>query len=304
MLVVVLAVALASGCGDSGPTAVTELTIARETGSSDAVLSPSQATLVCDGAAAHATGFLRLAAGPACTLVHRGAVQHVMAGQRSRRLCSQLYGGPQSAHIAGTVEGQRVNLTVTRTDGCGTADWQTLEAMLGDPQGTGIPKAKIPPSTASTTTTTQPITYQVKRGDTLTAIAKQFGVPIAAIVAANPGLAPDHLAEGQNLRIPPVSPVRLVITPPARQAGASFELKLTGAQPSETVTFEIDSPGKTYTGPPHKAGADGTVTVTYQSSVTDAAGTYNVVATGDQGANAQASFRVDPVSTNPTATPP
>jgi LysM repeat protein len=197
-----------------------------------------------------------------------------------------------------------VNLTVTRSDGCGTADWHTLEALLGDPQQSGVPKTTNPPTTAATTTTAPPTTYQVMRGDTLTAIAKRFGVPIAAIVAANPGVDPDHLVEGQILHIPPVTPVRLVITPPAGQAGESFELKLTGAQPSETVTFEIDSPDKTYTGPPHKTGADGAVTATYQSSVTDPAGTYNVVAKGDQGTNAQGSFRVNPASTNPTATSP
>ena len=97
------------------------------------MLLPSQATLSCDGGA-HATGYLQNAAGPACAFAARGVVQQVAANQRSRRVCSQIYGGPQHAHLTGTVGGQHVNLTITRTDGCGIADWQTLAPLLGDPQ--------------------------------------------------------------------------------------------------------------------------------------------------------------------------
>jgi hypothetical protein len=97
------------------------------------MLQPSQATLLCDGTAV-ATGFLRSTAERACALVHRRAIQQVAINQRSRRVCSQVYGGPQDAHITGTINAKPVNLTVTRTDGCGTADWQTLEPLLGDPQ--------------------------------------------------------------------------------------------------------------------------------------------------------------------------
>jgi hypothetical protein len=133
VVVVVVGFGLASGCGGSGSGVATQLRIAVQTGSATRVLQGSQARLRCDGTAV-ATGFLRSAAGPACSLVRRGVLQQVAAKQRSRRLCSQIYGGPQSAHITGTVQGQDVDLTVTRTDGCGTADWQTLQPLLGDPQ--------------------------------------------------------------------------------------------------------------------------------------------------------------------------
>jgi LysM repeat protein len=298
VFVVVLGVAIAAVCVGCGSTssAATHLVVARETSSGATVLLPSQATLTCDGTA-HATGFLRKAAGPACALVDRHVVQQVAANQRSRRLCSQIYGGPQSAHITGTVGGQDVNLTITRTDGCGTADWQTLAPLLGDPHQQGFPNAAAAPSTAATTTTAPPVNYLVKRGDTITSIARQFHVPIAVIVAANHLADPNHLVEGQSLVIPPFPPVQLAITPPEAQVGATFELKLTGAQPSETVTFEIDTPDNKYTGPPHAASADGVVTTTYQSAVGNTPGVYNVVAKGNQGTTAQASFRVDTAST-------
>ncbi|MDP9331950.1 MAG: LysM peptidoglycan-binding domain-containing protein [Actinomycetota bacterium] len=244
---------------------------------------------------------MRDTAGLACALVHRGAVLKVAASQRSRRACGQVYGGPQSAHITGTIDGQGVNLTVTRTDGCGTADWQTLERLLGDPQRSDIPNATIAPATTSTV---PPVTYQVKRGDTLTVLARRFGVSIAAIVAINHLANPDHLAEGQPLVIPPIPPIRFVIAPRAAQGGDEFQLKLTGAKPTETVTFEIDARGRKYTGPPHTASAAGVVTAIYHSSVGDTAGAYEVTAKGDQGTTAHAGFRVDPAATTQTDTSP
>ncbi len=226
-----------------------------------------------------------------------GVVQQVAATQHSRRVCSQVYGGPQSAHVTGTVDSHDVKLTVTRTDGCGTSDWQRLAPLLGDPQQQAFPNATATPSTAATTTTAPPVNYQVKRGDTITSIARQFHVPIAVIVAANHLADPDHLVEGQSLVIPPVPPVQLAITPPEAQAGVTFELKVTGAQPSETVTFEIDTPDTKYTGPPHAASADGVVTTKYRTTVDNPPGVYNVVANGNQGTTARASFRVDSAST-------
>jgi LysM repeat protein len=152
----------------------------------------------------------------------------------------------------------------------------------------------------TTTTTAPPITYQVKWGDTLTAIARRFGVSIAAIVATNHLADPDHITEGQVLQIPPAPPVKLVITPPEAQAGEAFGVNLTGAKPSETITFEIDSPdGKKFTGPPHTASPDGAVTATYQTFPVDATGTYFVMAKGNQGTSAQAIFQVDPANTPP-----
>jgi LysM repeat protein len=267
------------------------------------VLLPSESTLSCDPVPS-ATGFLQEVAGAACALVHRGVVQKITKQQHSHQLCSQIYGGPQYAHITGTVSGEPVNLMVTRTDGCGTAAWQTLEPLLGDPERQSVPKAHAAPVTAATTTTAPPRSYQAKRGDTLTSIAKQFGVPISAILTINHLADPDHLVEGQSLLIPPVPPKRLEITPLAAQAGATFTFTLTGAWPSENVTFEIDGPNTKSTGPPHAASADGTVTATYATSGGDTPGVYTVVANGDEGTTTRASFQVNPGSAAPIVTSP
>jgi LysM repeat protein len=216
-----------AGCGNltARSDAATQLTVETKTGTSASALRRTRATLHCDGDA-RATGFLRHTAGPACRLVRRGVLQRVATSQRSRRRqCRPVRGSPQSAHVAGTIRGQRITFTVTRTDGCGTADWQALEPILGHPQR-GSSSSRIP---TSTTTTSPPFTYQVKRGDTLAAIAKRFRMPITTIVALNHLSDPDRLTEGQPLLIPPVPPVQLTVTPAEAQAGAAFAIKLTGA---------------------------------------------------------------------------
>ena len=141
-LAVVLTATLAA-CGGSGSgssDASTQLTITTRT-DGESVLVPSEATLACDGTA-RATGFLAKAAGPACAAVGNGVVAKVQHAQASGELCSQIYGGPQTAHLTGTANGKTVNLRVDRTDGCGVENWNLLEPLLGAPDRTGdVPRA-------------------------------------------------------------------------------------------------------------------------------------------------------------------
>jgi LysM repeat protein len=53
------------------------------------------------------------------------------------------------------------------------------------------------------TTSTVPVQYIVKAGESLTSIAKKFGVTVAALVAFNELADPNHIEEGQQLKIPP-----------------------------------------------------------------------------------------------------
>ncbi|MDP5226497.1 MULTISPECIES: hypothetical protein [Arthrobacter] len=46
-------------------------------------------------------------------------------------MCSQLYGGPETATVTGSVNGKPVSLTLSRTDGCKTAQWNELTPLLG-----------------------------------------------------------------------------------------------------------------------------------------------------------------------------
>jgi len=50
------------------------------------------------------------------------------------------------------------------------------------------------------------VTYTIKAGDTLYALAKAYNTTVAAIVAANPGINPNNLRIGQVICIPQVGP--------------------------------------------------------------------------------------------------
>lgn len=283
----VVAALLLGACGNADPTAATRLEVDAAKGSPNTVLRPSEATLTCDGTP-NGTGFLRDHPVEACAFVRHGAVQRIAALQSRTRECSQIYGGPQHARIRGTIAGHDVDLTVTRADSCGTNDWDTLQPLLGDPEA--APGAA--PTTPATTAPPAATSYVVKRGDTLVAIAKQFGVAVAAIVFVNGLEDPDHLAEGTTLVIPPRPPVQLTVTPTDGPPGSAFALELAGAEPSENVRFQVSSSDGRYTGPPHTATAEGVVDASYQSASDDPAGVYVVVARGDHGTVAQASFRI------------
>jgi LysM repeat protein len=156
-------------------------------------------------------------------------------------------------------------------------------------------------ATGPTTSTTAPvIAYHVKRGDTLTAIANHFGVPVSVIILRNQIANPDRLTEGQTLLIPPAPPIQLLVTPAKGEPGQSFDLKLIGAKPSESITFEIDSPNGKYKGHPHTASTAGLVTATYQTAPTDRPGNYVVIATGTKSSTARAGFVVIPSPTGGT----
>jgi LysM repeat protein len=190
----------------------------------------------------------------------------------------------RAATAAGRLAG--VAISVVLAAGCSAG---SSARRVGASASTGASTS----TTARPTTTTIPlITYRVKRGDSLTKIAERFRVSVSAIVRRNHIANPDRVAAGRVLVIPPAPPLMLVVTPVRGAAGQTFHLKLSGARPSETIRFEIDSSAGKYRGGPHTAPADGAVTATYQTAFGDATGIHNDIATGDMGTTVRASFRV------------
>jgi len=86
----------------------------------------------------------------------------------------------------------------------------------------------------------------------------------------------------------------LAVTPAKTTPGHGVQIALGGAKRSESVTFRIDSPTGSFTGPSHTAGNDGTVTTSYTPPIDATPGMYAVVVSGTQGTTAQATFEVDP----------
>jgi hypothetical protein len=130
-----LALAIA-GCGSARPVAVRDETPATSLRVQVRPMPGAavrRATLTCDGSPA-ATGFITDSRA-ACALVSvAGKAQaRLVAGSRPNQVCTQLYGGPQQAQVTGRIMGRPVDVTVTRADGCGVADWSLLEPLLGPP---------------------------------------------------------------------------------------------------------------------------------------------------------------------------
>jgi hypothetical protein len=75
----------------------------------------------------------RLACGGAkpCDGAKLARLARALAPQDPQRACTLQYGGPERAHVTGTLEGKPVDATVTRTNGCGIADYKALFAALG-----------------------------------------------------------------------------------------------------------------------------------------------------------------------------
>ena len=102
----------------------------------------------------------------------RGAVTKVAASPAPSPASARGVRRAAERPSPGPSEGGGSTSRSPSADGCGTADWQTLQPILGDPArstGSRPPEDARPP-----TTTAPPVVYQVQRGDTLTEIARHF----------------------------------------------------------------------------------------------------------------------------------
>ena len=81
----------------------------------------------------------------------------------------------------------------------------TVAASSGPAPPTTQSSTTAPATPPPTPATTEPGVYIVQKGDSLTSIAKQFGVSVAQLVAANNIKNQDHIEEGERLTIPPAA---------------------------------------------------------------------------------------------------
>ncbi len=110
-------------------------------------------------------------------------------------------------------------------------------------------------------------THVIAKGDMLSALAKRYGVPREAILAANPGITPTNLKLGQTLRIPGKGEAKAEAAVPAPDAKASPEA---GTAP--------ESPKPEVQPAPEKAIDRETAQVPIQEPSAAAAGTHVIVA--------------------------
>jgi Subtilisin inhibitor-like len=69
----------------------------------------------------------------ACAVLARAAAAGTdpFAPTPKDQMCTQIYGGPQTATIKGTWNGRPVDATFDRKNGCETKRWNDLAALLG-----------------------------------------------------------------------------------------------------------------------------------------------------------------------------
>ncbi|MCZ2837500.1 SSI family serine proteinase inhibitor [Modestobacter sp. VKM Ac-2985] len=66
---------------------------------------------------------------------HLGELEEPFAPVPDDAICTQQYGGPQTAHVTGVWRGEPVDLQLSRTDGCRIAQWDRLGPLLPGPAG-------------------------------------------------------------------------------------------------------------------------------------------------------------------------
>jgi hypothetical protein len=67
---------------------------------------------------------------PAGACAHLAAQPQPFAALPSDAVCTEQYGGPQTARVTGRWHGEDVDLAVSRTDGCRIAQWDGLGPLL------------------------------------------------------------------------------------------------------------------------------------------------------------------------------
>jgi hypothetical protein len=78
-------------------------------------------------------GSLALPARACAKLARVGA--KLFASTPKNVVCTEIYGGPQRARVVGTVNGNRVLATFSRTNGCAISRWQRISPWLVPPGG-------------------------------------------------------------------------------------------------------------------------------------------------------------------------
>ena len=121
LLPALLAAAALTGCGGDG-----------EQPAASAPADSTQLTVEVTGAGADPVRIeLSCGSSKPCDRGRLDKLAAVAEPEDPARACTQQYGGPEQAHMTGTLEGKPVDVTVDRADGCGIADYDALFAALG-----------------------------------------------------------------------------------------------------------------------------------------------------------------------------
>lgn len=86
--------------------------------------------IICANDSAVVEGSVSIDAENACAQLAQQPVQdRLVEGPPEDRVCTEVYGGPDTATVVGSIDGRPVDTVIDRTNGCGIAEWDQL---LGD----------------------------------------------------------------------------------------------------------------------------------------------------------------------------
>ena len=85
--------------------------------------APETWTLTCDGAGA-------TEADEEAACAHLAALDDPFAPLAEDVVCTEQYGGPETARVVGRWDGEPVDLELSRSDGCRIAQWDALGPLL------------------------------------------------------------------------------------------------------------------------------------------------------------------------------
>lgn len=89
--------------------------------------------ITCMGDAATITGDIDLDELAACTALAIPEVQRRLMEGPADQICTEQYGGPDTATIRGTIDEAPIDTIVDRVNGCGISDWDDLLADILPP---------------------------------------------------------------------------------------------------------------------------------------------------------------------------
>jgi hypothetical protein len=130
-----MAVALLAGCGESddatAPVRPAAGSLALAVRYDDGSGRVRSGRLTCAAGEQRATGALADSAPAARLCAQARAIAPLLTKPRPGRVaCTQLYGGPQTLRVTGTIDGRAVKRRFTRTNGCEIADFGRVADAL------------------------------------------------------------------------------------------------------------------------------------------------------------------------------
>lgn len=96
--------------------------------------TPVSYTLVCRGGAPAAES-KHPAAAAACTALKNNPALLERKPKAVDQVCTEQYGGPQTASVSGAVDGVEVSASYSLTDGCEISAWNAVRDILGSSGG-------------------------------------------------------------------------------------------------------------------------------------------------------------------------